>query len=128
MKKQKLTMSFLMMLLILCSCQKEALHQAANSPVENGMVDVYVAGYLLSDSTYETHPVYWKNGQVTPLSDGTNYAVANSIAVSGDDVYVAGYRVQWTPRNIVTVGMLWKSDSAREVGGWRRRSTGVPRY
>ena len=33
---------------------------------------------------------YWKNGIVSRLTDGSNYARANSIIVSGSDVYAAG--------------------------------------
>ena len=95
------------------SCQKEISYQAPNS-----QVDVYVAGYVESDTTVETYPTYWKNGKAVRLNFdyGLQAAWANSIAVSGDDVYVAGYRVQWTPRNIITAGLLWKNDSAKEFG------------
>ena len=33
---------------------------------------------------------YWVDGQEIKLSDGTNNAKANSIFVSGSDVYIAG--------------------------------------
>lgn len=52
--------------------------------------DVYVAGFELSSSGHPTAK-YWKNGTVTALSDGSKDTYAESIFVSGADVYVAGY-------------------------------------
>ncbi len=51
-------------------------------------VDVYVAGWE-SNGTVQVAKV-WKNGAAQALSDGTHGALATAIAVSGDDVYVAG--------------------------------------
>ena len=45
---------------------------------------VYIAGHI------EDKAVYWKDGAVTELTDGTVPAVASSIDVAGADVYVAG--------------------------------------
>jgi hypothetical protein len=70
--------------------------------------DVYVAGYLNNPNTpgdYGPHAVYWKNGNLTYLPENTrpvengywnNYPIssatslANSIFISGSDVYIAG--------------------------------------
>jgi hypothetical protein len=58
--------------------------------------DVYVAGSV------DSAAAIWKNGVLTPLTDGLNFASANAIAVSGQDVYVfddgtssAGHRIIW---------------------------------
>ena len=54
--------------------------------------DVYAAGEDLSGGTGKA--VYWKNGNIVRLTDGTNgtkYAIAKSMQVSGNNVYVAGY-------------------------------------
>jgi len=51
-------------------------------------VIVYVAGY--EENKNACVAKIWKNGKPENLSDGTKYAWANSIYVSGTDVYVAG--------------------------------------
>lgn len=61
--------------------------------------DVYVVGWTedsieYAPNTWMIGPVakLWKNGVLTPLSDlTTTTAVAESVVVSGSDVYVAGY-------------------------------------
>ena len=53
--------------------------------------DVYVCGNTNSDTI--STAVYWKNGQQITLTQNRNYITTN-IAVSGSDVYVAGYLKQ----------------------------------
>lgn len=48
--------------------------------------DLYACGYILSGSIKKA--VFWKNGIVTELTDGTHNATATDLAVVGQDVYV----------------------------------------
>jgi len=59
--------------------------------------DVYVAGWEYKTTQIDpTHLVsnpvakYWKNGVPTELSDGLTFAVAQSMFLSGTDIYLAG--------------------------------------
>ena len=52
--------------------------------------DVYVSGYEINLSSSSWVAKLWKNGVAQNLSNGTNIAYANSVFVSGNDVYVAG--------------------------------------
>jgi hypothetical protein len=59
--------------------------------------NVYIAGFQPSNTSllYPYAPAFWLNGAATILSDTSGSAAngsANSIAVSGGDVYVAGIR------------------------------------
>ena len=124
MKKQTLKLSFLMLILMLYSCQKER----PNEPDQPEQVDVYVAGFVSDDANYHypdinpygnsnDHPTYWKNGRPVQLDygdflpDGNNKSGrALSIAVSGNIVYVTGYGT-WTNDVVwhLPYGMFWKN-------------------
>ena len=65
-----------------CSCKKD------NDPVGNPQVDVYVAGSVFNGYAYIAK--YWKNGQAIALTDSTKDAWGSSVAVVGNDVYLAG--------------------------------------
>ena len=68
-------------LLGLYSCKKNHDHVASPQ-----VVDVYVAGteYDIdtATNTYPSIAKYWKNSSVVNLTDGSKYAVANSIFIS----------------------------------------------
>jgi hypothetical protein len=60
--------------------------------------DVYAVGFVYGNTqvgpnSYVIAPVatYWKNGAAVSLSDGTRSAVLTAVAVSGGDLYMAGF-------------------------------------
>ena len=121
MKKRKLVLPLL--ILVLVSCQKEL----SQTSVLAGEVDVYVAGYTSDDANYPypvynayqtrgEHPTYWKNGSPVQLSYGNyrgDYNIksgrTSAIAVSGNNVYVAGFGTWFSPtRGQLPYGVFWK--------------------
>jgi len=120
MKKQTLIISLL--IVILYSCQKEK----PDTDVSPVVVDVYVAGFVSDDANYhypsnplynsDEHPTYWKNGNLVQLNyddsrpDDPKSGRAYSIAVSGNNVYAAGYQ-QWFSYFIgaLPMGVFWKN-------------------
>ncbi len=52
--------------------------------------DIYLAGYLWSSGDPTAIACYWKNGQRVNLTDGKVHAIARSIFVTDDHVYVSG--------------------------------------
>lgn len=59
--------------------------------------NIYIAGFETANASplFPYMPVFWLNGAATPLRDSTGSAsngLANSVAVAGSDVYVAGVR------------------------------------
>lgn len=76
--------------------------------------DVYVAGKGKEyNNNYPngTNDIakYWKNGSMIKLTDGSNTASANLIAISGSDLFVAGYESNATN---YLVAKYWKNGSA----------------
>jgi hypothetical protein len=67
---------------------------------------VYVAGSYL-DSSGADNACYWKNGTRTNLAVPGYYSYAYSIAVSGNDVYVAGY--YWDSSYTTETACYWKN-------------------
>jgi len=71
--------------------------------------DVFVAGYENDGNNYNGNDNYlvakvWKNGVAISLTDGSTNGRANSVYVSGDDVYVAGTKA--------TIATIWKNGVA----------------
>ena len=110
---------FLLMIgLSFCSCQKE-ISNTVERPAE---VDVYVAGFVSDGAPdngwvplYDEHPTYWKNGSPVQLNfddsrpTDKKSARALSIAVSGNNVYVAGYQLWLSYNSYLPMGVFWKN-------------------
>ena len=118
--KKKNSIILFFFILGFCSCKKD------HDPVVDPKVEVYVAGFIDSSSN-KIYPTYWKNGSPVQLKfDYTiKQAWATSIAVSGNDIYVTGYRINWSPSRITTTGMFWKNDISIEQDDYSTQITSL---
>jgi hypothetical protein len=112
----------------LFGCKKElsyiqASSTQASSKNTSTQVDVYVAGTEESGSGYVAK--YWKNGQAVSLTDGTTYAAAYSIFVSGNDVYVCGNVGYVVDAVTSPQAYYWKNGSPIILGAGYARSIAV---
>ena len=76
--------------------------------------DVYISGSTPnSGSPLNSFATIWKNGVATQLTDGTDPAGLIGVAVSGNDVYAAGWNIPQgsTYGNIKT----WKNGVATDI-------------
>lgn len=74
------------------------------------VTDVFTAGYELNDAGASIAK-YWKNSESHTLGAGVNGSLANAIAVSGNDVYVAGVE----GNGVQDVAKYWKNGVAVEL-------------
>lgn len=66
--------------------------------------DIYVVGHCYVESNnWKMTAVYWKNGNMMPLSSKESYAI--DITTSGDDFYICGREIV----NGVSVAKYWKN-------------------
>jgi len=84
----KYALVLLVLLPGITSCKK-----SPHNPVTVSTADVYLAGYISPSGTGD-QAAYWKNGNLTTLSDFGVEAKANGLAVNLGDVYAAGYIIQ----------------------------------
>jgi hypothetical protein len=102
----KLPMAVMVVMVILISCKKDFPPILKGGHSHSGEPVVLVAGFE-SNGTYNVAK-YWVDGQEIKLSDGTRDASANSMAVSNNDVYIAG-----TDGGAV----YWKNNSEIKLSG-----------
>jgi hypothetical protein len=104
---------FCCFVLIICStgCKKLAVGPAAATintitTINYNSADVYVAGALTVQASNGFWQVaaYWKDGVLTLLGDTLTPSSATGIAVSGNNVYVAGFK---QVNNLKTQACLW---------------------
>jgi hypothetical protein len=80
--------------------------------------DVYVSGNDFNQLTHHSVTTYWKNGNSVTVGDGSIDTHANAIAVSGNDVYLAGYETGYnfqTDTNY-THAVYWKNGERVMLG------------
>ena len=87
---------------------KDTMQVTVNHDPNNPSVNIYVAGME------NNLPVYWKNGQVIPLDNISFGFTGTSIAVVGNDIYVAGTRneLRWNDH----AAKYWKNGQAISLG------------
>ena len=79
---------------------------------------LYTAGYVYSEASNTNIARVWKNGIPEDLTDGTYNAAANSVYVSGTDVYVSGYETKDTDNDgSVQEARYWKNGTEVILGG-----------
>jgi hypothetical protein len=71
--------------------------------------DVYLCGYGADTFSQFSQARYWKNGTEFNLTDGTEFAFAYGIAVSGNDVYVAGMEFSHAATHGNYIAKYWKN-------------------
>jgi hypothetical protein len=102
-------------------CWRSGMNEEAlgNSVFVSGN-DVYIAGYGRGEGPYggtnDPRAILWKNGkaQYLPFLGARQTGFANSVFVSGKDVYVAGtYRPANYPYDFRAGAVLWKNGAAQ---------------
>lgn len=75
--------------------------------------DVYIAGVEYDPSVSFPRAVYYKNGNKTWLTDGSNSAEASKILINGTDIYIVGYEVNTAGQ---AVACYWKNGVKTTLG------------
>lgn len=99
---KKLSILIIIFCTISCSNDNSSKDEESKAAIK----DIYVCGYEKKSNTGRFIATVWKNGVATSLTDGTNNAVANDVAVSGNDIYVVGFQED---ANGVQTARLWKN-------------------
>ena len=88
--------------------------KSATSPIAVAVSkgNVHIAGF--DTPGYNRRVLYWKNGEMQVLTDGSTDALAYCICVDGDDVYIGGY-VQPATNTQGGVATIWKNGVAQSL-------------
>jgi hypothetical protein len=92
--------------LLLASCSDDDVKP---NPIESQSKEdiVYVAGVeKVGDALQPYVAKYWRNGVAHKLTDGTKDALANTVYIDGDDVYVGGAEEN---NARLTYAIIWKN-------------------
>src|SRR4051794_36656177 len=78
------------------------------TPIAGSKPDVYLAGELVLPAFRSPVGAYWKNDSLVQLTtDPDGYSVANTVTVSGNDLYIGGGNlnraVYWKNGTLVTL-------------------------
>lgn len=86
----------------------------ATSPAAVSVVngDIYIVGF--DSPGYDRRAVYWKNGHMTHLTDGTTDALAYCVLAVGSDVYIGGY-VQPADNKQGGIARIWKNGVVEDL-------------
>jgi hypothetical protein len=78
--------------------------------------DIYVCG-LNGSGSYNSasKAMYWKNGEIHNLTDGTASADANAVFVRDGDVYVGGYDTPELNSYDMHYAKIWKNDVTTQI-------------
>ena len=89
----------------------------ATSPLSVSVSDgnVYAAGMVTLESG-NRKAVYWTNGKMASLTDGTNDAIAYCVLAVEDDVYIGGYEASGAD-GASGAAVIWKNGVAQKLTG-----------
>lgn len=87
----------------------ESVFSVATSIAISGN-DVYISGYTQKEG--KEIAVYWKNQEITELTQGLTHANATDIFVSGNDVYVTGFEKHTKG---YSEARIWKNGTAENL-------------
>lgn len=114
---------FLFLVLIIAFFFFSCKHENTPTPDPSSTTDIYITG-TKKDSTGNQIPMYLKNGEVHNLPIG-NYSsgVAQSIAISGNNIYVAGAVFE----GMTHTAVYWKNDTLHTLtdGAHEAFATGI---
>jgi hypothetical protein len=88
-------------------------------PGPGGPAVVYVAGYVGNPDTGAARAAYWKDGALQQLNSNNTPSRANSICVSGGNVYVAGNVGSAGKYNAENRATVWTNGSPRQLSDIR---------